>query len=135
MMVLDASAALELLLQTPTGQSIASIIQRDNGSLHAPSLLDLEVLQVLGRYERTRTVKPELVAAALQRLREMPVEKHAHEPLLSRIWQLRRNLTAYDACYVSLAEALEAPLLTCDAGLRLAASKMKSRARITLVQK
>src|SRR5262245_45773304 len=132
MMVLDASAALELLLQTPIGESIASTIRGSNGSLHAPSLLDLEVLQVLGRHERTRTVKADLIAAAVQRLWEMPVEKHPHEPLLARIWQLRRNLTAYDACYVSLAEALDAPLITCDAGLRLAASKMKSRVRIML---
>jgi predicted nucleic acid-binding protein len=131
--VLDASAAVELLLQTPLGEAVAATIRDLHGPLHAPSLLDLEVIQVLGRLERTRTSKPELIAAAARRLWEMPVQKHQHEPLLGRIWQLRRNLTAYDACYLALAEALDAPLVTCDAGLCLAARKAKSRGRTTLV--
>ena len=56
-------------------------------------------------------------ASALQDLRSLDLERHAHEPLLDRIWALRENLTAYDAAYVALAEALDTALLTCDGRL------------------
>ena len=68
--------------------------------------------------------------AALSVLRELDLERHAHEPLLGRIWALRNNLTAYDAVYVALAEALQTKLWSCDA--RLAAAP-GLKARIELV--
>lgn len=82
--------------------------------LHAPHLLDIEVIHVLRRLVLQRQIPAARGIAALQDLRELVIERHSHEVLLSRIWQLRDSMTSYDAAYVSLAEALQAPLLTCD---------------------
>jgi len=82
--------------------------------------VDLEIAQVLRRYVLRRELTPFRATAALKLFRRFPVERYGHAPLLPRIWELRENLAAYDAAYVALAEALRAPLVTCDA--RLAAS-------------
>ena len=116
MIVLDASAVLELLLDSPKGQRVRARISEE-ATLHAPHLLDLEVAQALRRYERTGHIGPERARGALQDLSEMPVERYPHNALLPRICALRRNATAYDAAYLALAEALEAPLLTADRGM------------------
>lgn len=116
MIVLDASAVVELLLDSPKGERVRARISR-TVTLHAPHLLDLEVAQALRRYERVGTLSPERARGALSDLSDMPVERYPHDPLLPRIWALRRNATAYDAAYLALAEALEAPLLTADARL------------------
>ena len=86
-------------------------------TLHAPHLLDLEVAQVLRRYARARRAGPGRGREALEDLADFPLTRYPHELLLPRIWELRRNLTAYDAAYVALAEALTAPLVTRDAAL------------------
>ncbi len=86
-------------------------------SLHSAELLDLEVLHVLRRYERTGAVSPTRAGEACRNLLDFDVRRHGHEALLSRIWSRRHNLTAYDAAYVTLAELLEAPLLTTDGRL------------------
>ena len=117
MIVLDASAVLELLLGTPAGRSIATRIADPAISLHVPHLLDVEVAQALRRYVRERELTSKDAQAAIEDLRSLDIERHAHEPLLDRVWVLRENLTAYDAVYVALAEALETTLLTCDAKL------------------
>jgi predicted nucleic acid-binding protein len=117
MIVLDASAVLELLLSTHAGRSVATRIEDPAISLHAPCLLDVEVMQALRRYVRERELTPKDALAAIEDLRALDIERHAHEPLLDRVWRLRDNLTAYDAVYVALAEALETTLLTCDARL------------------
>jgi predicted nucleic acid-binding protein len=117
MMVLDASAVLELLLGTQAGRSVATRIEDPAISLHAPHLLDVEVMQALRRYVRERELTPKDAVAAIEDLRALDIERHAHEPLLDRVWKLRNNLTAYDAVYVALAEALETSVLTCDAKL------------------
>lgn len=83
-------------------------------SLHSPELLDLEVLHVLRRYERTGAVSSTRAGEAYRNFLDLDVRRHGHEPLLSRIWSRRHNLTAYDAAYVTLAEILDAPLLTTD---------------------
>jgi predicted nucleic acid-binding protein len=85
--------------------------------LHVPHLADVEVAQVLRRYEREGEIDPPDAAAALEMLGALDLERHSHAPLLPRVWALRDNLTAYDAVYVALAEALDARLLTCDAKL------------------
>ncbi|HEY0876606.1 MAG TPA: type II toxin-antitoxin system VapC family toxin [Vicinamibacterales bacterium] len=114
MIVLDASALVELLLGTPAGAVVIDRIADPSISLHVPHLADLEVTQVLRRYVRWEILTSSEAEGALDDLRDLDVNRHAHEPLLQRIWGLRENLTAYDAVYVALAEALDTRLLTCD---------------------
>jgi len=99
--------------------------------LHVPHLADVEVAQTLRRYEREGEVDAKTAAAALEDLRALDLQRHAHEPLLERVWELRRNLSAYDAVYVALAETLDTRLLTCDG--RLARAPAMAR-RIELVR-
>jgi predicted nucleic acid-binding protein len=115
--VLDASAVLELLLGTPVGREVAERIADPGLGLHAPHLVDVEVAQALRRYLRDGEVDEAAAAQALEDLCALDVERHPHEPLLTRVWELRENLTTYDAVYVALAEALETRLLTCDGRL------------------
>jgi predicted nucleic acid-binding protein len=117
MIVLDASAVLELVLVTDAGRLVRERIASPKETLHAPQLIDLEVLQVLRRYCASGALASERAALALEDFRAVDLERYGHELLLDRIWQLRENLTAYDAAYVALAEALAAPLLTFDARL------------------
>jgi len=117
MIVLDASALVELLLGTSLGRSIAVRIADPEVSLHAPHLADVEVTQALRRYVREGELDAGSAASALQNLRALDLQRHSHEPLLDRVWALRANLTAYDAAYVALAEALDTTLLTCDGKL------------------
>jgi predicted nucleic acid-binding protein len=118
--VLDASAAVEWLLQTSAGLQIEQRILARGESLHAPHLMDIEVAHVLRRMVRESLV-PELRAdEAIQDLVALRVTRYPHSLLLPGIWRYRHNLSAYDAAYVVLAEELSAPLITHDA--RLAAS-------------
>ena len=130
MIVLDASALVELLLNTSRGQAVAARIEDPGISLHVPHLADLEVTQALRRYAQDGELDADDAEAALEELSALDLQRHAHEPLLSRIWDLRKNLTAYDAAYVALAEALDARLLTCDG--RLARAPGMSR-RVDLI--
>ncbi len=115
MIVLDASAVIEWLLRTDKGLRIeAQIFSRAN-TLHAPHLLDVEATHALRRYVREREVTEARAEQLLQNLIELRILRHRHTFLLNRVWELRHHLTAYDAVYVALAEALDAPLLTCDA--------------------
>ena len=131
MIVLDASALLELLLGTDRGRTIAARIADPAVGLHAPHLADVEVAQALRRYVREGEIEPSSAAAALEDLRALDLERHSHEPILGRVWALREDLTAYDAVYVALAEALDSTLLTCDG--RLSRAPGLSR-RIELVR-
>lgn len=131
MIVLDASALVELLLGTNHGHSIAERIADPELSLHVPHLADVEVAQALRRYVRQGEIDPASARTALEDLRCLDLERHGHEPLLDRVWALRDNLTAYDAVYVALAEALDSALLTCDG--RLAGAPGVSR-RVELVR-
>jgi predicted nucleic acid-binding protein len=112
--VLDASAAIEWLFQSPLGVKIDHRIFAFSESLHAPHLLDVEVAQVLRRYVREKTITAKRGEEALEDLGDLPLRRYPHDFLIPRIWELRATLTAYDAAYVSLAELLDAPLLTCD---------------------
>jgi predicted nucleic acid-binding protein len=80
----------------------------------------VEVAQVLRRYARSGELSPERGKEALADLADLPLHRYSHEPLLPRVWELRDNLTAYDAVYLALAEALLAPLVTCDSKLAAA---------------
>jgi predicted nucleic acid-binding protein len=117
MIVLDASALVELLLGTSAGRAVAERIADPATSLHTPHLADVEVAQTLRRYVREGEIDLAAGAAALDDLRTLDLERHGHEPLLGRVWTLRQNLTAYDAVYVALAEALDTKLVTCDGRL------------------
>ena len=117
MIVLDASAAVDWLLQTSAGQRIEKRIYSRSESLHSPHLLDLEVAQVLRRLVREATVSPHRANEAIHDLLDLRITRYPHFVLLPRIWQLRHNFSAYDAAYVVLAEKLVATLITRDTRL------------------
>lgn len=129
-MVLDASATIEWLLQTKVGARVEARIFSRAATLHAPHLLDIEVAQVLRRYVATRAITASRGRAALEDLADLSLTRYPHEWLLERVWELRDNLTAYDAAYVALAEALDLPLVTCDGKM---ASAPGHRARVEVV--
>jgi predicted nucleic acid-binding protein len=112
--VVDASAAIEWLLRTQKGSVIEARMFAEGQRLNAPHLIDIEVTQVLRRYVREREVTEARAEQLLQDLVDLRILRHRHTFLLRRVWELRHHLTAYDAVYVALAEALDAPLLTCD---------------------
>ena len=114
MIVLDASAAIELLLRTPAGIKIDRRIFSPPEPLHAPHLLDVEVAQVLRRHVREKTLSEQRAREALEDLDDLPLTRYPHDFLIPRVWELRAALTAYDAVYVALAELLGAALVTCD---------------------
>lgn len=117
MIVVDASAILELLLGTAVGERIAGRVLDARERLHSPHLLDAEVAQTLRRLALLKQVSSARAALAFDDFQALAIERHAHFELLPRVWELRSGLTAYDALYVALAEALAAPLLTCDGKL------------------
>ena len=117
MIVLDASVVIDWLIRSAAAQRIESRIFSRNQSLHAPELLDLEVVQVLRRLVREDTLSTSSAETAIEDLLDMRVTRYPHSVLLPGIWQLRHNLSAYDAAYVVLAEKLGATLLTRDTRL------------------
>jgi predicted nucleic acid-binding protein len=119
MIVLDASAAVELLGDTQAGKRILARLSTER-VLHAPHLLDLEVASAFRRQAALGAVDAERVARALALHRSLRIMRHPHYPYLDRIWDLRHNFSAYDACYIALSEALGATLLTRDKALALA---------------
>ncbi|MGH7312901.1 MAG: type II toxin-antitoxin system VapC family toxin [Candidatus Rokuibacteriota bacterium] len=129
-MVVDTSAVLEVLLNTRASARIAERLFAPNETLHAPHLLDVEIAQVLRRYARAGELDPARGRQALDDLADLPLFRYPHDLLLKRIWELRNNLTAYDAAYLALAEALAAPLVTRDKRL---ASAPGHRVRVVVV--
>jgi predicted nucleic acid-binding protein len=129
MIVVDASVILEVLIGSAGGPQAADPRFARHVSLHAPHLLDVEVTQVLRRWASTGELKPARGREAVQDLLALPITRYPHGDLLPRAWDLRHNLTAYDAVYLALAEALDAPLLTRDAGL----ARVHGRIRVELV--
>jgi predicted nucleic acid-binding protein len=126
MIVVDASALLEALLRTPAARAVEERLFEPQQTLHAPHLLDIEVAQVIRRYAAKGEIDSERGRAALADLADFPFRRYPHDFLLPRVW----DLTAYDAVYVALAEALDAPLLTRDQRLAAAAGH---HARVELV--
>lgn len=117
MIVLDASAAVELLLNTPLGARVGDRLAGDAETLHAPHLLDVEVLHVVRRLCVSGTLGERRARQALADLADLPVVRYSHEDLIGLAWTMRAALTAYDAMYVALAEALDATVVTCDGRL------------------
>ncbi len=130
MIVVDASALLEVLLRTPAAERVETRLYVPGQTLHAPHLLDVEVAQVIRRYAANGDIDAERGRMALADLAAFPIRRYPHGMLLERVWNLRHNLTAYDAVYVALAEALDAALLTRDKRLAAAAGH---RARVEVV--
>ena len=120
MIVLDASAAVDWLLQTPAGRLIEQRIFTGTQSLHAPHLLDVEVAHVLRRMVRESLITERRASQAISDLMALRLTRYPHSVLLPQIWRHRNNLSAYDAAYLALAEELGAPLLTRDAHLAAA---------------
>lgn len=117
MIVLDASGVVELLLGGERGERVIPWLEAEEGELHAPGLLDVEVARALRRLEASGAMAASRAGAGVEILQDLPVTRHPETPLLPRIWQLRANLTAYDAAYVALAEAIGCRLVTFDAAL------------------
>ena len=115
--VVDASAVLEVLLQTDRAALVARRLFRAGENLVAPHLLDVKVAQVLRRYQLRGELDDARGRIAIADLKALTLHRYPHEFLIPRVWELRENLTAYDAVYVALAEVLEAPLVTCDFAL------------------
>jgi predicted nucleic acid-binding protein len=115
MIVLYASAVVEVTLGTNTGRQIArDLLERDE-KLCAPEVLALEVAHAIRRQLNLKRIDPRQADRAIEIYSSMPIELRNHKPLLSRVWQLRSNLTPYDASYVALAEQQRCVLWTCDA--------------------
>jgi predicted nucleic acid-binding protein len=110
--VVDASAALSALLNAgPARRALA------DQQVHAPHLIDIEVASGLRRTVHAERLSADAGWAALHTFRRLGVTRYPSAALLDRVWDLRENLSAYDACYVALAEFLECDLLTADARL------------------
>jgi predicted nucleic acid-binding protein len=124
--VLDASAAIDWLLQTAVGQQIEDRIYSRGESLHAPHLLDLEVAQVLRRLLREGAVSGPRADQAMQDLLDLRVTRYPHFVFLPHIWRLRHDLSAYDAAYVALTKKLGATLITRDVRLISASGRAVS---------
>jgi predicted nucleic acid-binding protein len=114
LIVVDASAFVDLLLAFANAGSVEEQLRAHSDDLHAPHLVDLEVVPALRRFGAREPLDDFL---------DLPIERYPHTLLLPRIWELRDNFSAYDAVYVTLAEALAAPLLTSDRRLARAARK------------
>ncbi|WP_428539408.1 type II toxin-antitoxin system VapC family toxin [Rhodopila sp.] len=124
MIVVDASAVLEALLQTEAAKAVERWLFDPEQTLHAPHLIDVEVAQVLRRYAAHGEIDADRGRAALADFADLRLHRYPHDLLLPRIWDLRHNLTAYDAAYVALAEAIDAILITRDRGLAAAADPL-----------
>jgi len=116
--VVDACVAVELVLQTRRGRDLSRrLLVDEEQDLHAPHLVGVECVQAIRRLRLAGSLEPARAQQAVTDLFALGIERHPHELLLPRAWELRENLTIYDAVYVALAELLEVPLLTCDSRL------------------
>lgn len=114
MIVLDASAVIEWLLNTNAGMRVEHRVAAKGGLCHAPALLDLEVANALRRLERDKAIDRLRAEEVIDDLLNLPLIRHAPDPFLRRIWSLHDNFTPYAAAYLVLAEALGCPVLTFD---------------------
>lgn len=120
MTVVDASCVVELLLRSQIGLVISHQLTLPNAGLCAPALIDVEACHVIRKRWLAKTITAERGREAVDDLATFQLARYPHVGLLPSIWQWRNNLSAYDAAYVAQAEALNAPLATCDKKLAAA---------------
>ncbi|HNM84141.1 MAG: type II toxin-antitoxin system VapC family toxin [Mycobacterium sp.] len=109
----DSSAIISFLVDSgPDGSWVADTLA--HSTLHAPALLPFECGNILRRHEAAGLIGTDQADQAYRDLADLPVELWPYDALAARIWELRRNLTSYDAAYVALAEAIGVPLVTLD---------------------
>jgi len=128
--VVDASALVESLLRLPAAEAVDERLFRVGEALHVPHLVDIEIVHALRRRLAAGQIEPARCGEVLEDLSRLRLFRHPHGDLIPRVWELRNNLTAYDAIYVALAELLDAPLLTRD---RRIAAAPGHRAQVDLV--
>jgi predicted nucleic acid-binding protein len=127
--VIDASVIAEVLIaDDDEGDQLRERLRGEQ--LVAPEVVDVEVMSTLRRAARAKRLDQRRSAQALSDLAKLPMQRVPHLPLLGRVWELRDNLSAYDACYVALAEALGAVLLTADGRIKRATGV---RCQVTLL--
>ncbi len=123
MIVVDASALVDLLLSTPSAAGIAAVLATES-EVHAPELIEPEALGALRRWLARGWIGAETANRAVSELGELRLVRHAHAPLRSRVWALRDRCSTYDGCYVALAQSLGAELVTTDVRLGRAAASL-----------
>ena len=116
MIVVDTSAVIAALAARPRIEELTDRLGSD-GDLHAPHLIDVEFLHALRRLVASQNLTEDRAADARSDFADLAIVRYAHYPLADRMWELRGHVTVYDAAFVALAEALDAPLITCDGRL------------------
>jgi len=117
LIVLDASAAVDLLLRLGAVARIEARLLQFGETLHVPYIFDVEVLEAFRRRALRRELTGHRAGEALEDFAALDVIRYPHLPLVERIWALRSNVSVFDAAYLALAEALDAPVVTADARL------------------
>lgn len=128
MIVVDTSAVLAALAGRPRDDGLVRRLS-DDGDLHAPHLIDVEIIHALRRLVAASELSEDRAADVRADVANLSLVRYPHHPLSDRMWELRHNFSAYDAAFVSLAEALGVPLVTCDSRLAAASGH---QARIEL---
>lgn len=121
---MDASALVEYLLQTERAPPVEDILRMADVDVHIPALCDVEVAAGLRRALATGALSYRRADEAILDYADLPLTRHGHAALLPRILGLRENFSAYDACYVALAERMQGALLTGDSRLARAAARL-----------
>ena len=116
MIVLDASVVVEMLGHSGDSAVVGLRLAKTR-LVHAPYLVDIEVASAIRRHCAMGALTAHRAQQAMDDFLDMRILRHRHTPHLRRIWELRENFTAYDACYLALTEALDATLLTRDTAL------------------
>lgn len=130
MIVVDASALAEVLVGTADADAVELRLFRAGETLHAPHLIDIEIAQVVRRFVFRGEFDSRRGDEAMSALADLPLRRYPHRHLMARVWELRSNLSAYDATYIALAELLDVPLVTRDVRTARAAGH---RARIEII--
>jgi predicted nucleic acid-binding protein len=135
LIVIDASALTDALLgRSEAVEALdAELSNAGHTALHAPEVVEPEALNALRRLAGRGEISERRATEAVADLAETRMIRYPHGPLRRRIWELRHELTAYDAAYLALADALEATLLTCDAGLAARGRASLGRERVRLI--